>query len=259
MSDLRGGEAITASIRGADSPAICAYVTAGYPNRDAFPPILRSIAESADVVEIGVPFSDPMADGLTIQNASRLALDEGVNLGWLFDILAAEDLAAPHLLMGYYNPFLAYGLERLADSMDRTGTAGLIVPDLPIEESGPLEEVLVDHDLALVQLVTPTTPIERMARLAASSGGFLYAVTMTGVTGGQAGLSADDLEYLRRVRATSELPVLAGFGIRGPEQVKALAPYVDGVVVGSALIDAIDRGEDPARFLDGLRPAPVSR
>ncbi len=257
MSESTGSNAITAAISGASATAICAYVTAGYPTLDAFPSILGSVADFADVVEIGVPFSDPMADGLTIQGASQVALDNGVTLEWIFEILAGFRVGAPYVLMGYYNPFLAFGLDRLGRTLVESGTDGLIIPDLPLEECGPIRSVLEPEGLALVQLVAPTTSDERLGLIAGAGNGFVYAVTTTGVTGGDVALSRDSLSYLDRVRSASSLPVLAGFGVRRADQVEALAPHVDGVVVGSALIEAIDRGEDPGMFLDGLRPTEV--
>ncbi|MEE9178034.1 MAG: tryptophan synthase subunit alpha [Acidimicrobiia bacterium] len=253
MADSFGAEEITRCIGEASGPAVCAYVTAGYPTLEAFPSVLESVARSADVVEVGVPFTDPMADGLTIQQASQVALANGVNLEWIFELLSASDLAAPHVLMGYYNPFLAFGLGRLGDAMTGSRTSGLIIPDLPLEESAPIREVLEPKGLALVQLVTPSTSSERLRRITSDGAGFIYAVTTTGVTGGKADLPAEALQYLDRVSSASALPVLAGFGVRNRAQVTALALHVDGVVIGSALIEAIDRGEDPGAFLDELR------
>ena len=255
MADSFGAGEITRSIREASGPAVCAYVTAGYPTLESFLAVLESVARSADVVEIGVPFTDPMADGLTVQQASHVALGNGVTLEWIFELLDATDFATPHLLMGYYNPFLAFGLDRLGRAMVNSRTSGLIVPDLPLEENGPLRKVLDSDGLALVQLVTPSTSLERLQRITNAGAGFVYAVTTTGVTGGKAHLPAETPQYLDRVRAASPLPVLAGFGVRNRAQVTALAPHVDGVVVGSALIEAIDRGEDPGTFLDELRSA----
>lgn len=257
MSDSIGS--VTTAIEAAGGYAICAYVTAGYPTLEAFPELLTRVADAADVVEVGVPFTDPMADGQTIQRASHQALTEGVNLDYVFDILDRRRLAAPHLLMGYYNPFLAFGLDRLVDRMSDVGVAGLIVPDLPLEESADLVESLESRGQGLVQLVAPTTPDERLAVLAGASRGFVYAVTTKGTTGSTTIFDDEVLGYLDRVKAASTLPVLAGFGVRERAQVAALGGHVDGVVVGSALIDAIDRGEDPAGFLDGLRPVGANR
>jgi len=255
MSESVGSKAITEAIRGSSGPAVCAYITAGYPTLESFPDILAAVARFATVVEIGVPFTDPMADGLTIQQASHVALGNGVTLEWIFELLAdrLQSLGAPHLLMGYYNPFLAFGLDRLASVMIDTCTSGLIVPDLPLEEDAPITEVLEHEGLALVKLVTPTTSPGRLAQIAATSRGFVYAVTRTAVTGGEAVLGVEEFAYLDRVRSATSLPVMAGFGVRSRSQVEALSGHVDGVIVGSALIDAIDRGEDPGAFLDGLR------
>ena len=256
MHESAGGRAIAEAVAAAEGPAICAYVTADYPNHDAFVNTLRSVAAAADVVEVGVPFTDPMADGLTIQQASLDALDQGVTLSGILETLTKmrEELAAPILLMGYYNPFLAFGFEGLGAALEAAGVSGLIVPDLPDEEAGPMRAALAPHGLALVQLVTPSTPQERLERLAAAGGGFTYAVTVKGVTGGQVGLAGEDLDYLDRVTEASDLPVLAGFGIRSVDDVSRLASRVDGVVVGSALIEAIDRGDDPGAFVGSLRP-----
>jgi tryptophan synthase alpha chain len=248
---------VSTAIEKAGGQAICGYVTAGYPDLETFPEILSKVAASADVVEVGVPFTDPMADGQTIQQASHQALVRGVNLDYIFDTIDAADLDAPHLLMGYYNPFLAFGLDRLVDRMQQGGTAGLIVPDLPIEESGDLSRRLAARGQGLVQLVAPTTPDSRLTKLAEASRGFVYAVTTKGTTGRTTIFDDAVLAYLDRVKAASSLPVLAGFGVRERGQVAALAGHVDGVVVGSALIDAIDRGEDPAAFIEGLRPVAV--
>lgn len=256
MSD--GASAITSAIQEASGPAVCAYVTAGYPDPGTFADVLRSVAAAADVVEVGVPFTDPMADGLTIQRASHAALEHGVTLRGILEDLATMELDAPILLMGYYNPFLALGLDGLGEALVRAGVSGVIVPDLPYEESGELLGVLEPSGIALVQLVTPSTPDDRLAVLADASGGFVYAVTVKGVTGGRVGLADEDLAYLRRVRDVSSLPVLAGFGIRTVADVEQLADHVDGVVVGSALIEAIDHGQDPGAFVEGLRPAGVT-
>lgn len=252
-------EAVTTAITAAGGHALGGYVTAGYPTLEAFPEILAKVAWASDVVEVGVPFTDPMADGQTVQHSSHVALEAGVNLDYIFDTLERADLDAPHFLMGYYNPFLAYGFGRLVDRMAGAGTAGLIVPDLPLEESGELSVSLESQGRGLVQMVAPTTPDDRLRKLTQASRGFVYAVTTKGTTGGATTFDADVLSYLDRVKQVSDLPVLAGFGVRERAQVAALGGHVDGVVVGSALIDAIDRGEDPGQFLEGLRPVGVGQ
>lgn len=240
---------------GEQGPALVAFLTAGFPKRESFADHLTALCREADVVEIGVPFSDPMADGATIQRASREALAQGVSLPWILDELTAlrGRLQAPVLLMSYLNPLLAQDLDEVVDASAEAGVAGMIVPDLPLAECAPLRTLLDASGLALVQLVSPVTPGERLGRLCEASAGFVYAVTVTGITGGAITPESEITEYLQRVREASPLPVCAGFGIRGRSQVAALAPYVDGVVVGSALVEALERGEDPAAFIASLR------
>lgn len=248
------GAAIRAA-RAAGRPAIVAFMTAGFPERDGFLSALRRVGTAADVIEIGVPFTDPMADGMTIQRASQAALRNGVTLHWILDELAAgERPAAPLLLMSYLNPLLRFGLERLPAAARRAGVSGFIVPDLPHEETGPMAEALRREGIALVQMVTPVTPAERLERLCGAAEGFVYAVTMTGTTGRDVEVPDEVLSYLDRVRAVSRVPVCAGFGIRHAAQVARLAGHVDGVVVGSALVEVLERGADPAEFLTALRP-----
>ena len=232
-----------------------AFLTAGYPDRAKFREHLAAVAQEADVVEIGVPFSDPMADGVTIQRSSEGALRAGVTLTWILEELQLmERVKAPLLLMSYINPLLAFGLERLARRAAGAGVCGFIVPDLPFDESEELRAVLAPHDIALVQMVTPVTPSERLAKLATASQGFVYAVTITGTTGKAAGAAEDISAYLERVRAAATVPVCAGFGIRTREQVEKLRGQVDGVIVGSALVEVLERGESPQEFLASLRP-----
>jgi tryptophan synthase alpha chain len=242
----------TAAARG--DPALIAYLTAGFPERERFREHVRALAAAADMVEIGVPFTDPMADGVTIQRASQAALAQGVTLGWILSELEAlGGLRAPLLLMSYLNPLLALGLDSLARAAAAAGVSGFIVPDLPLDESNELRVALQGHGLALVQMVTPVTEATRLAALCAGSQGFVYAVTMTGTTGRNVAVPDEVLAYLDRVRAASSLPVCAGFGIRSRAQVERLRGHVDGVVVGSALVEVLERGEDAAAWLAQLR------
>jgi tryptophan synthase alpha chain len=234
--------------------ALVAYLTAGFPSREGFREQLSAIAGEADVVEIGVPFTDPMADGVTIQRASEQALRAGVTLPWILQELGElPALDTPLLLMSYLNPLLAYGLPRLAADAARARVCGFIVPDLPFDESNELRAALAPHGLALVQMVTPVTTAERLERLAKASQGFVYAVTMTGTTGKSVTAPRAIADYLQRVRAAAQVPVCAGFGIRSREQIEALRGMVDGVVVGSALVEVLERGESPQRWLAALR------
>ena len=237
-------------------PALVGFMTAGFPDRAGFRRSLTAIGETADAVEIGVPFSDPMADGMTIQRASHVALQAGFTLPWLLDELGAmQRPKAPLLLMSYLNPLLAYGLDRLPEAAARSGVAGFIIPDLPYEESAETRAALDREGLALVQMVTPVTPDARLRMLCTASQGFVYAVTMTGTTGKSVAVPDEVLSYMDRVRAVSPVPVCAGFAIRGREQVARMTGHVDGVVVGSALVEVLERGEDAAAFLRGLAGA----
>jgi tryptophan synthase alpha chain len=252
-------EKISAAIRGArGGTAIVAFVTAGYPQRGKFREHLTQIGNEADVVEIGVPFTDPMADGMTIQRSSREALRQGVSLRWLFDELAAMKVegqlpSAPLVLMSYLNPLLAFGYDRLAAAAVNASVCGFIIPDLPYDEGEDLRAALAPHGLALIQMVTPVTTPARMAKLCAATQGFVYAVTMTGTTGRTASVPGDVTRYLDEVSAASQLPVCAGFGIRSREQVEQLQGHVAGVIVGSALVEVLENGQDPAAFLKSLR------
>ena len=250
-------ERVTAAIRAANDAGrtgLVPFVTAGYPEPKDFITTLKAVASVGDVVEVGIPFSDPMADGMTIQRSSFEALQKGVSLKWIFDELdKAGGFDAPLVMMSYLNPLLAFGYDRLADRALETGVCGFIVPDLPFEESDEIRAALEAKGLGLIQLVTPATPEERLATLCAASRGFVYAVTITGITGGDAGLPANLAGYLDKVSAVSDIPVCAGFGIRQAGDVAAVGAHAAGAIVGSALVEVLERGEDPAAFLNSLR------
>jgi tryptophan synthase alpha chain len=253
----RGGDRIASAIRKATEAgraALAAYVTAGFPTRESFPALLGEVSAACDILEVGIPFSDPMADGVTIQRASRIALLHGATLSWALHVLAssADALRSPVVVMSYLNPLLAYGTSRLARDAAAAGVSGFIVPDLPLEEQDDLRSELSTSGLALIQMVTPATPAPRLSRIGAQADGFVYAVTVTGTTGGRLGAGSDLTGYLARARAATTLPLLAGFGVTTGDDVAAAVPPADGVVVGSALIAAIERGERPAAFLAGL-------
>ena len=253
---MRPHERISGAIRSAalkGEPALVAYLTAGFPKREQFARHLAAVAGASDVVEIGVPFTDPMADGVTIQRASLAALAQGVTLRWILEEVAALGIGTPLLLMSYLNPLLALGVAELAERAGHAGVCGFIVPDLPLDESSELRTALAAHGIALVQMVTPVTHPERLAALCANSQGFVYAVTMTGTTGRNVAVPDEVIAYLERVRRAASVPVCAGFGIRTRAQVERLRGHVDGVVVGSALVEVLERGEDPARWLKELR------
>jgi tryptophan synthase alpha chain len=254
------GAAIDAAV-GGGRPALVGFLTAGFPSRRQFQENLLAVQSACDVVEIGVPFSDPMADGTTIQRASFAALADGVTLPWILEQIGemsrrgAAASRPPILLMSYLNPLLQFGLDELPRAAAAAGVAGFIVPDLPYEESGELKAALDREGLALIQMVTPVTPAERLAMLCKAAQGFVYAVTMTGTTGKSAAVPDDVLDYMDRVKRASTIPVCAGFGIRSHEQVARFASHVDGVVVGSALVETLERGGDVRAFLGSLRAA----
>lgn len=242
--------------RDAGKTALIPFLTAGYPAREQFIESLTAIADCGDVVEVGVPFSDPMADGMTIQRSSLGAIANGVSLRWIVSELAAarDSVAAPIVLMSYLNPLLAFGLERLAVESAAAGVCGFIIPDLPYEESAGVRASLETQGLALIQLVTPATPPDRLQILCEASRGFVYAVTVRGITGGVAALPADTADYLTAVsKAAGHLPVCAGFGIRSASDVAEIGAHADGAIVGSALVEVLERGDDPMAFLQGLR------
>jgi tryptophan synthase alpha chain len=254
---MQAHERITTAIRAANKagrPALVPFITAGYPEPADFVETLKAVAAVGDVVELGIPFSDPMADGMTIQRSSFEALKKGVSLEWIFEQLdsAKGEIDAPLVMMSYLNPLLAFGYDRLAERALAAGVCGFIVPDLPYEESDEIRDALDVRGLGLIQLVTPATPQARLETLCSESRGFVYAVTITGITGGGAGLPADLAAYLENVSKTSSLPVCAGFGIREPQDVAAVGKHAAGAIVGSALVEVLEKGEDPQPFLRSL-------
>ncbi len=249
----RLGAAISAA-KDSGRPALVPFITAGYPEPKDFIATLKDVAAVGDVVELGIPFSDPMADGMTIQRSSFIALQKGVSLKWIFEQLdsAKGEIDAPLVMMSYLNPLLAFGYDALATRALAAGVCGFIVPDLPYEESEDIRVALEAKGLGLIQLVTPATPDARLKTLCEASRGFVYAVTITGITGGDAGLPADLTAYLDKVASFSSIPVCAGFGIRATEDVAAVGKHAAGAIVGSALVEVLERGEDPKAFLNSL-------
>ena len=237
----------------ASGPALIPFITAGYPNAEGFKQTLFEISKKADVIEIGVPFSDPMADGVTIQRSSHMAIENGVTLKWIFNQLKEINLDTPIVLMSYLNPLYVFGMEELTKASLESGVDGFIVPDLPIEESKELNDRLSEAGLALIQLVTPATPKDRIEMITNQSSGFIYAVTIKGVTGGEDALSADVTDYLKQVQEIAKIPVCAGFGIREKSDVEMLANHVDGIIVGSAIVETIEQGNSPTEFLGQLK------
>ncbi|MBE3102887.1 MAG: tryptophan synthase subunit alpha [Bacilli bacterium] len=199
----------------------------------------------ATAVELGIPFSDPVADGPTIQEAGKRALAEGITLRGVLEEIGRlqNEVTIPIVLMTYLNPVFQYGIEAFAKTCAEVGVSGLIVPDLPLEESAIVHDEFIKYDLALIQLVSLTSPQDRIERIAKASEGFLYAVTVTGITGARAEFALNIGEHLAKLKELSSVPVMAGFGISTPEQVREMGKLADGVIVGSRIVDALHAGD----------------
>jgi tryptophan synthase alpha chain len=235
-----------AELREAGRRALVVYVTAGYPDRAASLELLRGMPSAgADVVEVGVPFSDPIADGPIIQASSQRALEQGMTFSRTLELIADAELGVPVVLFTYLNPLVAAGsgaLERAADA----GVHGVLVTDLPLGADEAREAWLGSGPLAFIRLVAPTTPRERMAKIAQHGRGFVYLISRLGVTGVRDELAPELEETVARLRSVTALPICVGFGVSRPEQARAVAAMADGVVVGSAIVRASADGPTPA-------------
>lgn len=235
-------------LRAAGRKAFVAFVSAGDPSLERTVEIALALeAADTDVLELGVPFSDPLADGPVIQRSSERALSRGVTLAAVLDTvraIRARGGTLPIVLFSYYNPLLAYGLERLCDAGRDAGIDGVLVTDLPPEEAGEWLSRARAAELDTVFLAAPTSPDARLARVCAASRGFVYAVSRTGVTGEREALSDDASPLVARVRAQTSVPIVLGFGISTPEQVARAAQVADGAVVGSALVRFLEEHPD---------------
>lgn len=238
-----------AATRAEGRAALMPYYTLGYPDAATSEAVIRAVAAAgADLIELGMPFSDPLADGPTIQRSTQTALEAGMTIGGCLALtgrLRAGGLAQPFLLMGYINPVLAYGATRFVSDAAAAGADGLIIPDLPPEEAGELAAACAAHRLALIHLAAPNSTDERLALLAAVTTGFLYLVSVAGVTGVRPGLPADLADFIGRARRVARTPIAVGFGIATPAQARAVGRLADGVIVGSALIHAATGAADP--------------
>ena len=244
--------------------ALIVYLTAGFPTVKMLPELVRACADAgADLVELGVPFSDPLADGPTIQATSERALANGVSPAMVLQQAAGlrrRGITLPLALMTYYNPVLRYGVRRFCGDCRSSGVDGLIVPDLPPEEAGELVRAARPLGLDTIFLAAPTSTRERLRRLVKVSTGFVYDVSLTGVTGARSSLPAEVGAHVRRIQGLTRLPVCVGFGISTPAQVRQMVRVADGVIVGSALLNLIRRSGRRApravyRFLRGLKRA----
>lgn len=242
--------------RGEGRAALVVYLCAGDPDLATTARLIAAAAEAgADVVELGIPFSDPTADGVAIQRASERALRGGTTLSGVLEVVRAarRETEVPILLFGYYNPILAYGEERLVADAAAAGADGFLVVDLPPEECEPLRAPAIERGLDLVPLVAPTSNQRRVELAASTATAFIYYVSLTGVTGAKGTDLASAAERAARVGAQTGLPVALGFGIKTPEDVALVAARVDGVVVGTAIVRAIEGAEGPDAAVAAVR------
>jgi tryptophan synthase alpha chain len=243
-----------AALKSARRTALMPYLTLGYPDRDSALDLVPAIARAgADLIELGVPFSDPLADGATIQASSQRALENGMALSLCLDqaaALRAAGIEVPFVLMGYYNPIYQMGIDTFAKRAASSGVDGAIVPDLPPEESSPLGEALRAQGIDPIFLLAPTSGQARVRQVAGQASGFLYLVSLVGVTGARQHLPPELEAFVARVRSATDLPLAVGFGIGTPQQAARVASIADGVIVGSALVRAIGAAADP---IEGAR------
>jgi tryptophan synthase alpha chain len=234
-------------------PAFMPYFPIGYPSMAISVDVIEALVRGgADLIEVGVPFSDPLADGPVVQQATQVALAQGATVAGCLEAVAElrrRGVSVPLVLMGYYNPLLAYGLPRLAAAASEAGASGFIVPDLPPEESADLSAALAaaPGNLPQILMLAPTTPRSRAARILAGARGFIYLVSVTGVTGARSEMSAGLPAFVARIREQTDLPLCVGFGIGTPAQGRAVGAYADGIIVGSACVKAIGPAADPVK------------
>jgi len=257
-------EKVFARLKNARRKALIGYLTAGFPAKSAFGKLVRVLENSGvDLLEVGVPFSDPIADGPTIQHASQVALKNGVTLDWILQSvksLRRDGVELPIIMMSYCNPIQAMGLARFFSTAQAAGVDGLIIPDMIPEESADYSRLARKYQIDLIYLVAPTTPKPRIREIARKTSGFLYAVSLTGVTGVRTALPGHVNAFLHYVKDVSPKPVAVGFGLSTPTQVHEISRSVDGVIVGSALIRAIEKSSKPpypgvVRFIRSLKGA----
>jgi tryptophan synthase alpha chain len=243
--------------------ALMPYLPLGYPTLDVSAQLIHAIADSgADLIELGVPFSDPLADGPVIQRATQIALQNGMTLAKCLAMVRAaraSGVTIPLTLMGYYNPLMRFGIGAFARAAKEVGVDGLIVPDLPPEEAGTLDAACCAHDLDLIFLAAPTSPLARVRKIADATRGFIYLVSVVGVTGARDQVAPDLAEFVARVRAAASKPVCVGFGIANAESAQRVAQIAEGVIVGSALVaqigDAANAVDAAKNFVAELRTA----
>ncbi len=249
-----------AALRAAGKPALAPFITLGFPDGATSEALVEAALEAgADMLELGIPFSDPLADGPVIQMTSFRALEGGTTLESSLAALRAlrgRGVDAPLIFMGYLNPYLRYGMERFAAEAAEAGLDGMIIPDLPPEESPPYQAILESRGIYLIPLLAPTSTGARIAQACKQARGFIYCVSVTGVTGERAAMSASVEGLAARIRGETDLPVIVGFGVSRNEHMRRIAEFADGAAVGSALLDAVDRapeGEETAAAREFIR------
>lgn len=241
--------------------ALMPYFTLGYPDKETSLDIIQAMAPYSDLIELGVPFSDPLADGPTIQQSTQISLENGTTVAGCLEMvqeLRNRGVTTPFMLMGYYNPVLAYGQAQYVKDAAAAGADGFIVPDLPPEEADELEALANESGMALIHFLAPTSNETRIADVTARARGFIYMVSLTGVTGARSAISTDLADFIERVREQANVPLAVGFGIGSPEQAATVGAMADGVIVGSAVISAakaVDTGkpEAVAAFVQSLQ------
>ena len=240
----------------AGETALVPFITTGFPDLPTSESLARVLLDSgANMLELGVPFSDPLADGPTIQMTSYHALQNGVTLAKCIDTvrnLRDSGVDSPLIFMGYYNPYLRYGLERFLDDASSSGLDGMIVPDLPTEESEQLSKMASKRGIHLIPLLAPTSSDDRIRDACKAAGGFIYCVSLTGVTGARSSSSQSTPALVERIRQYTDLPILVGFGVSRREHIQEISTFADGAVVGSALLERVDNAPDDGR-LDAAR------
>lgn len=227
-----------------DRAVLAPFLTVGYPTIEASKKLLLALVEGgADLIELGIPFSDPLADGATVQRASQVALENGASLATGFELVEfarANGVEIPLVFMGYVNPFFQYGVDTLAADAARIGVDGFIIPDLPIEESDDFRLPFAEQGVDLIYMIAPTSTDKRIAQVAERASGFVYCVALTGVTGARASMAENLGPYMEKIRASVDAPLVIGFGISTPDHVRQAAALADGVIVASAMINYLD-------------------
>ena len=243
--------------------ALASFLTVGYPSIDLFSDILDAVIEGgSDIIELGVPFSDPLAEGPTIQKTSNQALVNGINLEKVLSVAEQTRKSYPNIpivLMGYINPFLKYGLENLISTLNAIDIDGLIIPDLPFEESGTIKDLIGSSTLSLIPLIAPTSSDKRIKQCVKSANSFIYCVSLSGVTGARSNIPEYLPKLVHRIRSSTNTHILVGFGISNKKQINQIKTFADGVVVGSALLDCIsqssqqDAASNAKKFIQNLK------